>query len=306
MGATATLQTSAATPVAIRNILFATDFSATSEAALPFALALAKHYGAALFVTHILAPEPRYELPLEPEPDAINPRKQKAQTNFDALLASGLLNEVPHEPILRCGEFWETMQDVIASRAIDLIVAGTHGRQGLRKMILGSVAEKIFRHAACPVLTVGPHASKELVADGIRRVLFATDFTTVSLAALPYAYSLARAEGAQLTVMNVLPLVPPAIDAVIMPDLGPDFSDDARKQLDEMLKTYAPLPQAPESVVVKGDVVPAIVNAATERMTALIVMGVRHKGNVATHFPWSIVDAVVCQANCPVLTVRGE
>ncbi len=306
MGATATQPAATATPVKVRNILFATDFTASSEAALPFALALAKHYGAAVFVTHVLPPEPRYELPLEPEPDAINPRKQQAQENFDALLASGVLNEVVHEPILRCGEFWETMQDVIASRGIDLIVTGTHGRQGLRKLILGSVAEVIFRHAACPVLTVGPFASKELVAGGIRRVLFATDFSPASLAALPYAYSLAQAEGAQLTLMHVIQPVPPAVDAVVMPEIGPITIEDARKPLQELLKRYPPLPSAPEILVVRGVVAESVVSAAVECNVAMIVLGVRHKRALAAHFPWSIADAVVCRAHCPVLTVRGE
>lgn len=305
MGATATQPLPTATPVAVRNILFATDFTASSEAALPFALALAKHYGAALFVTHILPPEPRYELPLEPEPDAINPRKQQGQQKFDALLASGVLNGVVHEPILRCGEFWDTMQDVIASRSIDLIVTGTHGRQGLRKLILGSVAEIIFRNAACPVLTVGPFVPKELVRDGIRRILFATDFSPVSLAALPYAYSLARAEGAQLTVMHVLPLAPPAIDAVVVPEIGPDFADSARRRLEEMVKTEPSLPLAPEIVVLSGDIAESITYAAAERNVAMIVMGVSHKSTLAAHFPWSIADAVVCRAHCPALTVRG-
>ena len=306
MGATLTQPLPTATPVTVRNVLFATDFTATSEAALPFALALAKHYGAALFVTHILPPEPRYELPLEPAPDAINPRKQQAQDNFDALLSSGVLGDVVHEPILRCGELWQTMQDVIASRNIDLIVTGTHGRQGLRKLILGSVAEIIFRNAACPVLTVGPLVSNELVRDGFRRVLFATDFSTVSLAALPYVYSLARAEGAQLTIMHVVALAPPAIDAVVVPELGPEFAEEARRRLEEIVTTQPPVPLAPEAVVVKGDIAESITYAAAERKVAMIVLGVRHKGALAAHFPWSIADAVACRAHCPVLTVRGE
>jgi nucleotide-binding universal stress UspA family protein len=305
MGAPA-IHTSTAAPAAIHNILFATDFSSTAEAALPFALALAKRFGAALFVTHILPPEPRYELAIGPSPDAINADKQEAQARFDALLASGVLNDVVHEPILRSGDFWDTMQEVIADRAIDLIVTGTHGRQGLSKMILGSVAEIIFRHAACPVLTVGPHAPKELIADGIRRVLFTTDFSPASLSALPYAYSLAEKEGAQLTLLHVVQVVPPAIDTVVMPMVDADLADDARKYLQAMLLTYAPLPLQPEVLAMSGPVAETIVDAAAERKVAMIVMGVRHKSSAATHFPWSVADAVVCRAHCPVLTVRGE
>lgn len=74
MGATIAPQPVAA-PAAIHNILFATDFSACSEVAFPFAIALAKQYRASLYLTHILAPEPRYELPLEVQRDELNAAK---------------------------------------------------------------------------------------------------------------------------------------------------------------------------------------------------------------------------------------
>ena len=308
MGATATLPSATIAPVAIRNILFATDFSATSDAALPFALTLAKHFGASLFVTHILPPEPRYELPLEPQPDVTNARKQEAQAQFDALLASGRLSEVVHEPILRGGEFWPTLQDVIASRAIDLIVTGTRGRQGVRKLLLGSVAEKIFRQAPCPVLTVGPQA--RLSVPPMKSVLFATDFSPASLAALPYAYSLAAREGAQLTMVHVVEPVPPAVDVVVVPMVECDVAEDARKRMAEILLAYPALPLDPEVVTMTGAVAEAIIYVASQRKygaaaAGVIVMGVRAKGAAAAHFPWSIADAVVCRALCPVLTVRG-
>lgn len=303
MATTATPHFAPVTPASIRNILFATDFSDCSAAALPVALALAKRYGAALFLTHVLPPEPHYELPLEPEPDATNVRKQEARKHFDALLASGILNDVVHEPILRCGEFWETLQDVIASRAIDLIVCGTHGRQGLRKMMLGSIAEKIFRLAACPVLTVGPHA--KLPAGDIAHILFATDFTPPSLAAFPFAYSLAERECARLTLAHVVQPAPPAIDAVILPSVDADISADAMKKLQQIVDAHPPLPAAPEILVLNGPV-KALLDIAAQRNTAVIVMGVRHKSSIATHFPWSVADAIVSDATCPVLTVRGS
>lgn len=292
-----------ARPASIRNILFATDFSSCSHAALPVALALAKRYGAALFVTHVLPPEPHYELPLEPEPDATNVRKQEAQKNFDALLASGVLTDVVYEPILRCGELWETIQDVISSRAIDLIVCGTHGRQGIQKLMLGSVAEKIFRLAACPVLTVGPHA--KLPAGDVGHILFATDFTSQSLAAFPYAYSIAERECARLTLVHVVQPAPPAIDAVVLPMIDADIAADANRQLLELVACYPALPVPPEVLVLNGPV-KMILEVAEQRNTAMIVMGVRHKSSFATHFPWSVADSIVCNATCPVLTVRGS
>ena len=187
MGATSTAPMPVAAPAAIRNILFATDFSPCSNVALTFASAIARRHQAALFLVHVLPPEPRYELPLEHQPDELNACKLEAARQFDALLQSSALADLVHEPILRCGALWETIQSVIADRAIDLIVVGTHGREGIRKLLLGSTAEVIFRNAACPVLTVGPHVSSELLATGMGRILFATDFSAASMSALPYA-----------------------------------------------------------------------------------------------------------------------
>jgi nucleotide-binding universal stress UspA family protein len=305
MGATAT-SASVAAPAAVHNILFATDFSPCSENALPFAVAMAKHYGAALFVTHIIPPEPRHELPLEPLRDAINPRKQEAQRHFDAMLASGVLKAVVHEPILRSGIFWDELQDVIASRSVDMIITGTHGRQGLRKLILGSVAEEIFRRAACPVITIGPGASSDLVTRGIRHILFATDFTLPSINALAYATSLAEKEGAQLTLMHVIQPAPLPVDVVVVPMYDSDQADAARQRLEGMVSKLPQLPSTPEVLVMNGTTAETIVHAAQERKAAMIVMGVRHKSAVGAHSPWSVADAVVCRAHCPVLTVRGD
>src|SRR4051812_33575131 len=155
MGATATSQLTAA-PAAIRNILFTTDFSPCSQAALPIAVTLAKNLGAAIFVAHILPGEPRLEVPLD-SPRELDPVKRKAEQQFEALLRSGVFDNVVQEPILRNGALWENLEEIIGSRGIDMIVCGTHGRQGLRKLLFGSTAEVIFRRAQCPVLTIGPH-----------------------------------------------------------------------------------------------------------------------------------------------------
>ena len=84
-------------------------------------------------------------------------------------------------------------------------MTGTHGRSGIGKLLLGSVAETIFRHAGCPVLTVGPAVSGEprSIVE-LHEILFATDFSESSLAALPYAISLAQQDRARLYLLHVL------------------------------------------------------------------------------------------------------
>lgn len=97
------------------------------------------------------------------------------------------------------------MEEVIGGCKIDLIVLGTHGRTGWGKVLLGSVAESIFRKAPCPVVTVGPHCSADPKRSvEFHQIVFATNFSPESLVAAPYAVSLAQENQAKLTLLHVV------------------------------------------------------------------------------------------------------
>ena len=78
---------------------------------------------------------------------------------MERLLSVASERGVSCQPLIGEGVIWDVLQDMIQENGIDLIVLGTHGRQGLRKLLLGSIAEEVFRMAPCPVLTVGPKTS---------------------------------------------------------------------------------------------------------------------------------------------------
>lgn len=88
------------------------------------------------------------------------------------------------ECLVHQGNVWEEVEKVINEKQVDLLIIGTHGRQGFGKVLFGSVAEQIFRHADCPVLTVGPGSFQGPMVDATEVVwpfLFATDFGAASL-----------------------------------------------------------------------------------------------------------------------------
>ena len=115
------------------------------------------------------------------------------------------LSGLPHQTRIECGsEIRATLQRIVEENDIDLVVLGTHGRRGVQKFLLGSVAEEIWRHANVPVLTVGPAVSRSRSDKGFHCVLFATDFTAESLAGLPYAVSMAREYQAHLVLLHVI------------------------------------------------------------------------------------------------------
>jgi len=285
------------TRIAIGNILLATDFSEVSRAALGYACNLARLYGSKIFITHVVPHEPYLSVPLEPIPVDLDLFWNREKQNMAAFVATKALEEIPHEDILLRGELWDVISEVIEKNNIDLVVAGTHGRQGLKKVFLGSVAEKIYRQARCPVLTVRPEvATAHGTSWELKRILFATDFSETSLHALPYALSLAEENQATLILLNVAPLVPY------------QYKDSIRDTTCKRLEGLVPgeLWCRPDFVVVFDFPAQGILQIARERESDLIVLGVNRHTAIAltSHLPWSVASDVVNAAPCPVLTVR--
>lgn len=283
----------------LKNILFATDFSPVSDKASSFAAALARKYGSKVLVTHVL-PEPQ---PGVAHPDQISERDEHTRAEAERCLADFKNNElfrgISHEELLLQGEMLDTINTAIQQKEVDLLVLGTHGRSGISDMIMGSIAEKIFRHISCPVLTVGPKVHFAEPHDvNIERVLFATDLAH-GPHALPYAISLAEENEARLIMLHVVQ------GTVMFDDVVPDeWSENAKKHMREMLPTNVALNYEPEFVVAVGTAAEEIVNVATRERADLIVMGVHTGPPSAAHAPWAIAHQVIGHADCPVLTVR--
>jgi nucleotide-binding universal stress UspA family protein len=133
----------------IQTILFPTDFSPASEAALDYAISLARDANAKLLLLHIAEPLPVYgDVPYYgvPEPDKAELERRLHAVSVDTRLRveRRLVAGYPAEQILA-----EAAKD-----AVDMIVMGTHGRTGLTRLLMGSVAERVVRGATCPVLAV--------------------------------------------------------------------------------------------------------------------------------------------------------
>ncbi len=189
------------TRVALKNILFATDFSPAAEAALPYAIGLAKQYGAKVHGLHVRYPATYPIVGPESMPQILEAAEQQAK--FEAQQMHEQLASVPHEVTIIEGDLWPVLDEIVQKQKVDLVVIGTHGRKGVSRALLGSAAEEIFRRAACPVLTVGPHISQNTERRmAMKQILFATDFSPESLAALPFAVSLAQEHQSNLTLMN--------------------------------------------------------------------------------------------------------
>ena len=183
-------------------ILLVTDFSDCSGAGVPLARAVAHHYGAAIFVAHVI--RDAGSTTAATGPDEARKAQSAAEAHMQQFIASNALVDAPVETIIEHGAITDVLATMIQGRSIDLVVVGTHGRSGVGKLLLGSVAQRIFNVAPCPVLSVSLWAGKSWGAVGkFARILYPTDFSADSLKALPYALSLVRIAEAELILLHV-------------------------------------------------------------------------------------------------------
>ncbi|MGO9059918.1 MAG: universal stress protein [Candidatus Binataceae bacterium] len=132
------------------NILCPVDFDQNSLAAVPVAAELARERNATLHLLHVIdergLPSGKIESAAQIKLERISRKKLKAGTRYEILV-------MPGDPAVE-------VPQMAVKLGIDLIVMATHGRKGLRRLVLGSVAERVVREARCPVLTVKPKAAR--------------------------------------------------------------------------------------------------------------------------------------------------
>ena len=290
--------------IALKNILFLTDFSEPSAEALPFAAMIARAYDSRVTALHVVTPSTYAALAADAAAAVLDAEEELANTEMARVAAA--LAGVAHETIIERGvSVWEVLSRILQENEVDLIALGTHGRTGLKKMLLGSSAEEVFRRAPVPVLSIGP-AVKCGVHNGGRfhSVLLATELSDVSKVATPYAISLAQENQSRLTLLHVLPTPKPG-----KPSRPAGLSvAEAIHQLEELVPKDAELWCRPEPAVEHGEPSTQILAVANRCGADLIVLGVRGMDVLAppvTRVEHAVAYKVVAEAPCPVLTVRG-
>ena len=272
-----------------RSVLVATDFSEASEKALRHSLALARFFGSKFCLAHVVS---SVGLTIA-GPGAIAAceeavLRETAQLE-GRLIRTGALTGIQHKFIVRQGELWPQLKEVIREENTDLMVVGTHGRHGMAKLFFGSRAEQIFRQADCRVLTFGPYSRDALwygTSSARPTFLFATDFGHASVRGLPHAIAAANQFGARLAFLSIVPAVSRDEDVSI-------WHGDPRQRSYERLCQLA------------GPVSEKILETAEKVKADLIIMGLHESpyGGVISHLDLGTTYAVVCNSSSPVLTV---
>jgi nucleotide-binding universal stress UspA family protein len=281
------------TAISFKNILFLTDFTEASEAALAYALGLARHYNARVYPAHACNPVMPAETTTPQFLEAVveNSRKHLAK------LATK--NEINGMPLFAQGSIETAFPKWIDEHGIDLVIAGTHGRRGLQRFLMGSTAEFIFRNAACPVLTVGPHvAVRPYKGFTVDNILFPTDMGKHADFAATYALSFARETRGRLVFMHVI-----SLDETFRRDRV-EMVSAARRKVEKLVPADAQEWCKPEIVIEIGDPALELVGYAEKERPDLIVLGLPYDKKFNAHFRTGVTYKLVSSAPCPVLTIR--
>lgn len=291
----------------LRTVVAALDFSPGSAAALLRAADLAERSGAAL---HLLHADVLFRSSGDGAPDA-SP-SSALRVRVERFAADVLDLDGP--AFDRLGSEISVVRDVTPSAAIlryaseidaDLLVVGTHGRSGVARLLLGSVAEGLVAAAPCPVLTV-PERASDTSPSPEAPVLVAVDFSERSRAALIAGRALAALYDAPVELVHVVRDAGPypafAPDILSVSDADPDEAEVVRERLSRFTGGTTDAPPATSHVAygAPSRVVPAL---AAERGAGAVVMGTHGRTGLA-RIVGSVAEATLRRAPCPVLTLK--
>lgn len=282
--------------ISLKRVLFATDFSLSSQIALFHALRVARRYRSKIYLVHVISPDLFKSVPRELRKEAVKRTREHARHEMSGLVRLAELRKFRHQTVIEEGNIAAVLLRLVREHAIDLLVIATRGHRGVKRMLLGSVAEKLFRQSPCPVLIVPPRAGEKV---RIGRILYPTDFSKHSLQIAPYALSLARHYRAKLILLHVI-----QADVHSVAELKRQ-REQVEARLRQSILYRADLDPRPVVEVEFGDPAQKIRKAAAEWQSDLVVLGVRSAKASVAHLAEGTAYQVVRQAPCPVLTIRG-
>jgi nucleotide-binding universal stress UspA family protein len=294
-----------ATGMAFTKILCPIDFSAGSQQAAKVATRLARDTGAELVLLHAWhIPGAAYPIESVFPPSAARDLAAESRRALDDAVAECVAAGAMHATsALVSGVPWVEIVRQLEKQAYDLCVIGTHGRSGLARVLLGSVAGNVVRHAPCSVLAVRPDGGET----SFRHVLVPTDFSTSAEYALELAATLVEPAGA-LTLLHVIELPVAYSGELPTAELARDLD---RRAADALAKDIARSQAATRATVHARSQI-GYPGAQTlrvledDRTIDLVVMGSHGRTGIARALLGSVAEKIVRHARCPVLVARSR
>ena len=292
----------------IDRILCPLDLSSVSCHAAEHAILIARWYKARITAQHVCNPVviPASDFAVAgfgPPPvlteDEIRDVRAQVAACFDSA------KDVEVDVLVEGGRPAKQILERARSLPADLVVIGTHGAGGFEHLVLGSVTDKVLRQAACPVLTVPPHA-RTTAKLPFKRLLCPVDFSDSSAAALVLAFSLAQEGDAALTILHVLESPDESLTTrpITVPEYWQIREIEARSKLNALVPEFTRDWCRANARLARGQAYREILGTAAEDNADLIVMGVQGRNALDLMLFGSTTNQVVRRATCPVLTLR--
>jgi nucleotide-binding universal stress UspA family protein len=288
------------TGMTFTRIVCPTDFSPGSEHALRFATTLALQHDSELIVLHSwYLPPSAYSLEYPFPPEVTQQIIADAQQRLDAALESArAMGAKKVSGALVSGIPASEITTLLDNRGADLCVIGTHGRTGIKRVLLGSVAEKVVRHAHCSVLVV----PLDSAPSPFKSVLVPTDFSASAEYATSVAASLVDPHGTlrllhcvELPVMYGAPFaIPLEYDNSTKELLAAEAAKLKTQTTAKIITTYRIGSPGPETL-----------QSLDDTATDLVVTGSHGRTGVKRALLGSVAEKIVRHAGCPVLVARN-
>lgn len=298
-----------------QTIVLPTDFSDCADHALQTALAVATRYDATLHLLHVIGElDPEWYGVGDPDERAMQLRHQirgEAEARLQEIADAAAVEISTHVVPPKGFDVAATIREHVGSLGADLVVLGTHGRQGLGRLLLGSVADRLIRRAPCPVISVTPQSSLALAQGDPGGVLAPVDFSAPSRQAVEAAHAIAHAFERPLHLLFVaekrrVPVFSdtglPGVGVVEMDDEIVANAEAALRQVSASVD--GPTASEVHTHVRHGQVADEIADAAASLEAAVVVMATRGLSGVERWMIGSTTDRLVRRAPCPVLTLR--
>jgi nucleotide-binding universal stress UspA family protein len=295
--------------IEFRRILCATDLSESSEAVIGYGAAIAEAFGGKLYAAYVV------EVPVPAAPAAAQALSTEQMTEIAEAgrqklsdLLSGKAEKT--EAIVRHGPAAETLADLAVALKTDLAVIATRGLSGFRRLVLGSVTERLIRIISCPLLIVNTkQAGPDRIPAGAwqpKRMLVGCDFSPDSARALETALSLAQEFEAELHLLHAIE--PFAYRDMLLPEttsenLKDRIAPEMHRRLQEIIPEDVNAWCSIQIACLSGKAHEELLRYAKRQKMDLIVLGVRGHSLMESLLLGSTTDRVIRQASCPVLSV---
>ncbi len=290
-------------------VVCATDLSEGSNKALPIAASMARHHGAKLIIAHIIdlpAVTPYGETMVDPQ-ELRGRVEQSAKAQVTDILSH--YEEVEWELNIAIGYPAKEILQMVEDTKADLVVAATHTRSGIERLLLGSVSRKLMHTLAVPFLIVPGDMPQEQLDRPLESVLIACDFSPDSGNAVRWGIDFAQAFGAKLTMATVIE--PTQLSQLLKLDpqkehgMAEKLQKDLRQKLIETVPAEYRETIKPETVILAGQPHEELNKFAILNHVDLIVMGVHGRGLIENLLVGSTTDRLVRLGQFPVMAVRA-